>query len=176
MNKIPLNLKTTIYFLLIFMLILAAAIWVLDPVAQQRIFGFLMAAEFIALAMLVYIFYMEDPVVAKRLLTAGFILLAALILSAAAVFAGVGVPPKPNLTVTLYAGEVSMMQYGFGNTSSSITSPGPTLTFKIGDVVNMTVYNSGTMPHNWALTDSNQTSGHVLFVKKVIPGFTSAMR
>ncbi len=59
---------------------------------------------------------------------------------------------------------------GFGNSATSITSPGPTLTFTVGDVVNMTVFNAGTMPHNWALVASNDTSGKVLFGAKIDSG------
>jgi len=164
------NLQMTVYFLLLFILVVGVAIWLLDAVTQQRAFGFLMSAEFIAFGMLVYLFYMEDPVIAKKLLTAGFVALAILVLSAAAVFAGVGAPPTPNVSMTLYAGQVSTTQYGFGNTATSITSPGPTLTFTVGDVVNMTVFNAGTMPHNWALTTSNSTSAKVLFGAQIDSG------
>ena len=71
-------------------------------------------------------------------------------------FAGVGprAPlPPPNVSVTLYAGSnFFKLCTGLDNSANNITSPGPTLTFKVGDVVNMTVVNVGTMPHNWALT------------------------
>ena len=91
----------------------------------------------------------------------------------AAVFAGVGTSfplPSLNVSVTLYAGEISMYQYGFGNSSTNITSPGPTLTFKEGDVVNMTLFNAGTMPHNWALVTTNETSAQVLFGAQIASG------
>ena len=103
----------------------------------------------------------------KRLLATGFAALGTLVLLAALVFAGVGTLPTPNVSVTLYAGEVSVSQYGFGNSPTAITSPGPTLTFKVGDVVNMTLFNAGTMPHNWALVTTNQTSASVLFNAKI---------
>ena len=167
------NLRFTTVFLLIFLIVMAIAIWIVNPITQERAFGFLMSAEFVAFAMLVYLFYMEDPVVAKKLLTAGFVSLGVLILLSGAVLAGVGAPqplPKPNVSMTLYAGEVSMTEYGFGNSATSITSPGPTLNFTVGDVVNMTVFNAGTMPHNWALTSSNATSATVLFGAKIDSG------
>jgi len=78
--------------------------------------------------------------------------------------------PKPNVSITLYAGEVSPTLFGFGNSATSITSPGPTLNFTVGDVVNMTVFNAGTMPHNWALVASNDTSGKVLFGAQIDSG------
>lgn len=146
--------------LLAFLVVVGIAIWFLDFVSKQRVFGFLMSAELVAFAMLVYIFYEQNPGVSRKLLTAGFAALAVLVLLAAAVFAGVGTPaplPPPNVSVTLYAGSVSLTVYGFGNSATSITSPGPTLTFKVGDVVNMTVVNVGNMPHNWALVTTNQT-------------------
>ena len=71
------------------------------------------------------------------------------------------------IQVTLYAGEVSTSQYGFGNSSSTITSPGPTLTFHSGDVVNMTVQNAGTMQHNWAIVDQKSSSANVLWSAQI---------
>jgi uncharacterized cupredoxin-like copper-binding protein len=160
-------------FLLTFLLVVGIAIWFLDLVSQQRVFGFLMSAELVAFALLVYIFYEQNPGVSKKLLAAGFVALGVLVLLAAAVFAGVGTSPPlppPNVSVTLYAGQVSLTVYGFGNSSNNITSPGPTLTFKVGDVVNMTVINVGTMPHNWALVTTNQTSAKVLFGAQIDSG------
>lgn len=159
-------LRAIAIFLLIFLIVVGVSVWLLNLVTQWRAFGFLLSAEFIAFAMLVYIFYMENPAFGKKLLAIGFVVLAVLVLLAGAVFAGVGVSPplpKPNVSMTIYAGEISLTEYGFGNNSTSITSPGPTLTFKVGDVVNMTLFNAGTMPHNWALVTTNETSAKVLF-------------
>jgi len=70
----------------------------------------------------------------------------------------------PNVTVVLYGGPVNSPAgssvYGFGNSSSSITSPGPPLSFKVGDVVEITFHNNDTMSgHNWALvTQKNSTA------------------
>ena len=68
----------------------------------------------------------------------------------------------PNVTITLYEGEASTSLYGFGYSASSLASPGPTLNFKVGDVVNMTVINVGTLPHAWEISDS-KTGGNILF-------------
>jgi uncharacterized cupredoxin-like copper-binding protein len=158
-------------FLLTFLVIVGVAIWLLDLVAQQRVFGFLVSAEFVAFALLVYLYYEENPQeISQKLLLSGFAALGVFVLLAAAVFAGVGSLPKPNVSVTLYAGQISLTEYGFGNSSTSITSPGPTLTFKVGDVVNMTLFNAGTMPHNWALVTTNQTSASVLFGAQIASG------
>ncbi len=69
--------------------------------------------------------------------------------------------------VTIYAGEISTSQYGFGNTSSTIVTPGPTLTFHSGDVVNLTLQNAGTMPHNWAIVDQKSSSANVLWSAQI---------
>jgi plastocyanin len=69
--------------------------------------------------------------------------------------------------VTIYAGEVSTSQYGYGNSSSTIISPGPTLTFHSGDVVNLTLHNAGTMAHNWAIVDQKSSSATVLWSAQV---------
>ena len=173
MNRTSDPLRSIAIFLLAFLVIVGIAIWFLDFISQQRVFGFLVSAELIAFALLVYIFYEQNPGVSKKLLTAGFVALAVLVVLAAAVFAGVGTSPPlppPNVSMTLYAGQISLTVYGFGNSANNITSPGPTLTFKVGDVVNMTVINVGTMPHNWALTTTNQTSAKVLFGAQIDSG------
>ena len=165
-------LRFIAFFLLTFLVVVGIAIWFLNFISQQRVFGFLVSSELIAFALLVYIFYEQNPGVSKKILTAGFVALAVLVLLAAAVFAGVGTTPPlppPNVSVTLYAGN-TLTLYGFGNTATSITSPGPTLTFKVGDVVNMTVDNIGSMPHNWALTTTNETSAKVMFSAQIDSG------
>jgi uncharacterized cupredoxin-like copper-binding protein len=75
----------------------------------------------------------------------------------------------PTVQVTLYAGQISTSQYGFGNSSSSLTSPGPTLTFHVGDVVKVTVNNVGTMLHSWEINTQNSTRGQVLFNSDINP-------
>lgn len=65
--------------------------------------------------------------------------------------------------VTIYAGEINTSQYGFGNSSTTITSPGPTLTFHSGDIVNVTLQNAGTMAHNWAIVETKSSTGTVLW-------------
>jgi uncharacterized cupredoxin-like copper-binding protein len=72
-----------------------------------------------------------------------------------------GSPSAGSVTVTIYAGEVSLSSsiYGFGNTQSNITSPGPTFNVKVGTTVTVDFTNAGTMPHNWALV-TEKTSGN----------------
>ncbi len=78
--------------------------------------------------------------------------------------------PTATITVTLYGGEISSTNYGFGNSSNSLTSPGPTLTFKVGDVVKVTFYNVGQNPHAWAITTSKASSSQVLFSAEIGSG------
>ena len=72
-----------------------------------------------------------------------------------------GSPSAGSVTLTIYAGEVSISSsiYGFGNTESNITSPGPTFTVKMGTTVTVDFTNAGTMQHNWALV-TEKTSGN----------------
>ena len=53
--------------------------------------------------------------------------------------------------------------YGFGNSASSISSPGPTLTFTSGEAVTVTLHNAGTMPHNFAIVETKSSTGTVLW-------------
>jgi len=162
------NLGLTAVLLLAFMIILGVIIWLLNFVAQQRVFGLLASAEFVAFALLVGLYYEDDPKnISRKWLVSGFAALALLVVLAGVLFAGVGTPPTPNVSVTLYAGEISSTLYGFGNSSNSLMSPGPTLTFKVGNVVNLTLTNVGTMPHDWALVETKETSGTVLFGAQV---------
>ena len=82
------HLRITAVSLLTFLVVVAVALWLLNLITQQRVFGFLMSAEFVAFALLVYIFYQEN-LVNKKLLAAGFVALGVLILLAAVAFAGV---------------------------------------------------------------------------------------
>jgi len=74
------------------------------------------------------------------------------------------------IAMTFYAGEVSQASYGFGTTASSITSPGPTLTFTEGKTYTMTVSNVGTMAHSWAIANQKSTGATVLFSSEINPG------
>ena len=167
------TMRVTAIFLLLFLIVAGVSVWLLNLVTQQRAFGFLVSAEFIAFAMLVYIFYEQNPGVIKKLLTAGFVALGILVILAALIVVGVGAPLKPNVSETLYAGQISLTKFGFGNSATAIISPGPTLNFTVGEIVNMTVYNVGTMGHNWALTTLNATNAKVLFGAQIDSGSIS---
>lgn len=69
----------------------------------------------------------------------------------------------PTVNVTLYGGEINLTRYGFGLNSSTLSSPGPTLSFNMSDVVKVTFINSGRMPHGFAIADANRTGSTQLF-------------
>jgi len=79
----------------------------------------------------------------------------------------------PLRNVTLYEGDQVVggsVQGVFGLTENSMTSPGPTLNLTVGDVVNITVYNVGSIPHNWAIVDAKSNDGQVTFNAHVATG------
>jgi plastocyanin len=159
--------------LLIFMIVTAVTMWSLDLVAQQRTFAFLLSAELIAFAMLVYLYYAETPQdISRKWLFSGAIALAVVILLGVSVIPGVTTTTSttPNVTITLYEGAISPSLYGFGYSSNNLVSPGPTLTFKVGDIVNVTVTDVGQLPHNWAIVSTNQTSAPVEFNAQIRSG------
>jgi uncharacterized cupredoxin-like copper-binding protein len=49
--------------------------------------------------------------------------------------------------INIYAGE-----YGFGASASSISSPGPRIILTHGQTVTITLHNTGTVAHNFAIT------------------------
>jgi uncharacterized cupredoxin-like copper-binding protein len=59
-------------------------------------------------------------------------------------------------SLTLYAGSVTSGSgtYGFGDSSSNIVSPGPTLNLKVGTTYTMTVNNVGNIPHSWEIVQT----------------------
>jgi uncharacterized cupredoxin-like copper-binding protein len=75
----------------------------------------------------------------------------------------VQISKTPTLYITLYGGEISQSKFGFGLTPNNLTSPGPSLTFKTTDVVSLTFVNVGQMAHAFAITDSPNYKGKLLF-------------
>jgi len=173
MSRYTKGLGLIAVLLLIFIIVTAVTMWTLDLIAQQRTFAFLLSAELIAFAMLVYLYYGETPKeVSRQWLFSGALALAVVVLLGVSVIPGVTTTPStsPNVNVTLYEGAISSSIYGFGYTANSLVSPGPTLTFKVGDVVNVTVTDVGQLPHNWAIVSTNQTSASVEFNAQIRSG------
>jgi uncharacterized cupredoxin-like copper-binding protein len=81
-----------------------------------------------------------------------------------ALVASVDVSGKtPTVNFLLYAGELSDSKFGFGFSPDTLSSPGPTLRFKTSDVVNITVVNSGKIPHAFVITSAPRTGAPTLF-------------
>ncbi len=146
-------------------------LWLIDLVSQQRIFGFLLSSALIAFSILVYLYRVVstneyEMKLNKLWVSMGVAAIAVLVLLSAVV----ALPSpslKPSVYITLYEGEISATRSGFGFNSTNLTSPGPTLTFTVGDVVNITVTNVGQEPHNWAIVTANQSTAPVLFNAQV---------
>lgn len=69
----------------------------------------------------------------------------------------------PTKIITIYGGEINTTTYGFGLGPNNLTSPGPTLTLKITDVVKLTFVNAGKIPHGFAVTDAPKSGSTNLF-------------
>lgn len=69
----------------------------------------------------------------------------------------------PTVNITLYGGEINTTRYGFGLSSTSLSSPGPTLTLKMSDIVKLTFINAGKIPHGFAITDAPKSGSTNLF-------------
>ena len=67
----------------------------------------------------------------------------------------------PQVSINLYAGEINSSQYGFGNSSGTLESPGPSFTVPLDSIVTVTMYNVGTMGHAWELVNSLTNSSEV---------------
>jgi uncharacterized cupredoxin-like copper-binding protein len=79
------------------------------------------------------------------------------------------IPSAGNVSISVYAGEVSLSQYGFGSSPGNITSPGPTFTVKNGATVTVHFSNAGSMGHNWALvTEKTDGSNLLAFAKSQV--------
>jgi plastocyanin len=82
-------------------------------------------------------------------------------------------PTVSQVSVTIYAGSRTGGGLGFGNSTTTIQSPGPTLTFKVGDNVTLTLINTAaSTSHNWAMVDAQSATANVVFGAQVnmIPG------
>ncbi len=63
----------------------------------------------------------------------------------------------------LSTGATSSLLFGFGNSATNITSPGPTLYLQEGTTYTMTVYNVGTSPHAWEIVPTKAVSNVPMF-------------
>jgi nitrite reductase (NO-forming) len=84
---------------------------------------------------------------------------------------------EPTVEITLYAGETAK-NFSFGLTPDNLTSPGPTLRFKVGDVVQIRLVNVGKLHHDFAITDAPKQNATVLFnarINVISPGENSSV-
>ncbi len=87
----------------------------------------------------------------------GIVVVAMIFATVYAYYTTLGTTAIAGVTITLYAGPVtgSSTKWGFGNSSTTIISPGPSLTFHVNDTVGVTLDNSdSTMPHGWQIVNS----------------------
>jgi FtsP/CotA-like multicopper oxidase with cupredoxin domain len=63
----------------------------------------------------------------------------------------------------LSTGATNSLLFGFGNSATNITSPGPTLYLQEGTTYTMTVYNVGTSPHAWEIVPTKAVSNTPMF-------------
>jgi len=114
--------------LVIFIVVIGVVMWSLDLVAQQRTFAFLLSAELVAFAMLVYLYYAETPrEISRRWLATGSVALAVVILLAVAVFPGVTI--TATLTPVQFSAQIrsasSPLQHGeSGSVVFTVTQAG----------------------------------------------------
>ncbi len=70
---------------------------------------------------------------------------------------------EPNKEITIYAGRTPDGKFGFGLSPDNITSPGPTLKFKVGDIVKINFVNVGKIPHAFAIVQDVSENPVILF-------------
>ncbi len=81
---------------------------------------------------------------------------------------GGGAQLTPTVEITLYAGKTPDGQLGFGFSPDEITSPGPVINVKSGDVVKITLINIDTIPHAFAVVPTVKPVGpEVLFNSQI---------
>jgi plastocyanin len=76
-------------------------------------------------------------------------------------------PLEPNVFITIYGDEIAGAKFGFGLSSDNVTSPGPTLNFTVGDVIQVTFHNIGNMPHTFALVQELSDNPQILFNSEI---------
>ena len=70
----------------------------------------------------------------------------------------------PTVVITIYGGELPGGKFGFGLSPDNITTPGPTIRVKQGDVVEIRFVNLGKLRHGFVVTPAvSKTNPEVLF-------------
>ncbi len=81
---------------------------------------------------------------------------------------GVPVPAQvagpPTVVITVYGGELPGGKFGFGLSPDNITTPGPTIRVRQGDIVEIRFVNLGDLRHGFVVTPAvSKTNPEVLF-------------
>ena len=76
-------------------------------------------------------------------------------------------PAGSTVNLTIYGGSKPGGGFGFGYSAGAITVPGPTLTFKVGDTVNLTFILASAGTHNWAMVAAQSETANVVFGARV---------
>ena len=74
----------------------------------------------------------------------------------------------PTVEITLYAGKTPDGKLGFGLSPDEITSPGPVITVKPGDVVKITLVNIDTIPHAFGVVRTIKAVGPEILFNSLI--------
>ncbi len=77
--------------------------------------------------------------------------------------ASTSITEPPNIEITIRGGDLDD-KFGFAlEGDEELTTPGPTIYLKKGDVVKLTFENVGEIPHNFAIVESLEDDAKVLF-------------
>ena len=74
---------------------------------------------------------------------------------------------EPNIEITIYGGRTPDGKFGFGFSPDNLTSPGPVLRFKVGDVVRIRFINVGKIHHSFAIVQEVSEEPLILFNSEI---------
>lgn len=80
--------------------------------------------------------------------------------------------PKPSvIQINLNLGEIELAgPYGFALDDGKIISPGPKLVVKVGDIITISIFNSGQLPHSFAIAAAAEEGADPLFNSQIGSG------
>jgi len=69
---------------------------------------------------------------------------------------------ESDIDLTITGGELDNL-FGFGDLDNELSTPGPTITIKNGQIVKIIFENIGEIPHTFRISDGNTTDSTILF-------------
>ncbi len=75
---------------------------------------------------------------------------------------------QPDVTIVLYADELPGGRFGFGLSPDNITSPGPEIRVKAGQVVELRLVNLGNLRHGVAIVQSVEKTNPVVLFNAIV--------